>query len=726
MTRALLQIFVCLSFIQSDLAGASDNYPYEPEIVELEGVLVQERRFGSPNYGETPEIDERLKIYVLSLKMPITVGTRDSLSELNDAIVSDVDKIQIDFVNDVPKTELAGKAVILQGTLSKSIWGREFYPVVLTVRNIVSITVAAEDVDLCSTVDKCIARIYEVAEPPESKYSDISDEEWSIARRISQFGDEAVVKLISLLTGDDEDIAQIASAALRDVERIDPKYLPDILTALDSDMDFGWLPPALGRIHSSEAAEEAVKRLLVSDSAPGNQEAYAVRLSGIRAVPFIVEFASCKKECGHRDHFILGTVLSEMDEPSRREAAVSLLNPIKEASSDKVQEGILRMVGMLGKPALVIESDLLALKSKKPFLEEKIDQVLIDIGSTHAVAILANWLREKPDSKGLLDLSTLGPQGKDAGPVVVELLDHPRWIIRTEAARTLGFIEYRGAVPQLLTSLTDESDVILNWVSAQSLGRIADKSALNALKQVSKSHWHPTVRRVAEKALINLETLSEYERLQNNAGLVFTSNLQTEPCEKVALQAVDALSDTKLYANADEQKLKSLSYPSEIIGLGLKDETAHDANSTGVIEFTVENTQMYHEPIIQLPDVAMKVPDGWLVGSNRGEWGGELVFIGDGEKPQLLLRDNIEDIYRLGDRYIAVAGLAHLGFNYGSIFEIILMDNGSWNIDLWRKLPGAPYSSWFVETGELLINTYGGGSILVSAEGSMRMAPCQN
>ena len=589
-----------------------------------------------------------------------------------------------------------------------------------------SSTVAAEDVDPCSTVDKCIARIYDVAKPPESKYSDISQEEWSIAKRISQFGDEAVIKLIPLLSGDNEDIAQIASAALRDVERIDPKYLPDILTALDSDMGLGWLPPALGRIHSSEAAEEAVKRLLGSDSAPGNQEANAVRLSGLRAVPFIVEFASCKKECGHRDHFILGTVLSEMDETSRREAAILLINSIKETSSDKVQEGILGMVGMLGKPGLVVEPDLLALKSEKPFLEENVDQVLIDIGSTHAVAILANWLREGPDSKGLYDLSTLGPQGKDAGPVVVELLDHPRWIIRIEAARTLGLIEYGGAVPQLLTSLTDESDVILNWVSAQSLGRIANKSALNALKQVSKSHWHPAVQRSAEKALKNLETLSEYGLLHKNAGFALFSDLQTDPCEKVALKAADVLSDTKLYASADEQKLKSLSYPSEIIGLGLKDEAAYEADSNGVIEFTVENTQMNHEPIDQVPDVAMRVPSGWLVGSNRGEWGGELVFIGDGEKPVFLLRDNIEDIYRLGDRYIAVTGLAHLGFNYGSIFEIILLDNGGWNIDLWRKLPGAPYSSWLVETGELLINTYGGGSILVSAQGSMRMAPCQN
>ena len=583
----------------------------------------------------------------------------------------------------------------------------------------------AEVVDPCSTVESCIAKIYDVAKSPESEYSQISDEEWSVAKRISLFGEEAVDKLIPLLSGTDEDVAQIASVALRDVKRIDPKYLPNILTALDSDMDLGWLPPALGRIHSSEAAEEAVKRLLVSDSAPGNQEAYAVRLSGIRAVPYIVEFASCKKECGRRDHYILGTVLSDMDEASRREAAKMLIISVKETSSDKVQKGILVMLGMLGKPGLVIEPDLLALKSEKPFLEEIIDQVLIDIGSAHAVAILANWLREEPDSEKLRDLSVLGPLGRDAGPVVVELLEHPRWIIQIAAAKALGFIKYRGAVPQLLTSLNDESDVILNWVSAQSLGRIADNSALNALKQVSISHWHPAVRRSAEKALINLETLSEYERPQNKAGFAFTSNLQTEPCEKVALKAIEELSESKLYTIADEQKLNSLSYPSEIIGLGLKDGTEHKANSNGVIEFTVENTQMYREPIDQVPDMALRVVNGWLAGSDRGEWGGELVFIGDGEKPVFILRENIAGIYRLGDRYIALAGLAHLGFIDGTIYEIKLYDNGSWNTKLWRKLPGAPYSSRLVETGDLLINTYWGGSILVSAEGSMRMAPCQ-
>lgn len=42
---------------------------------------------------------------------------------------------------------------------------------------------------------------------------------------------------------------------------------------------------------SDAAAREAAARLLTSDSAPHDQEAYAVQLSGRRAIPFIVPTA---------------------------------------------------------------------------------------------------------------------------------------------------------------------------------------------------------------------------------------------------------------------------------------------------------------------------------------------------------------------------------------------------------------------------------------------------
>ena len=91
---------------------------------------------------------------------------------------------------------------------------------------------------------------------------------------LTTFGEAAIPHLVEMLACPDIEVAQIAAAALRDVKNIDPRFLPQIIQGLDRNLD--WLPPALGRINSPEAAKEAVARYLVSESAPYNQEAYAV------------------------------------------------------------------------------------------------------------------------------------------------------------------------------------------------------------------------------------------------------------------------------------------------------------------------------------------------------------------------------------------------------------------------------------------------------------------
>lgn len=133
MTKHVIKTLVFLIFLQSSCSKPMEGYPFEPKVVELEGVLEQEHRHGAPNYGETPDIDERLIIYVLRLKAPIIVGTQDTLSELNDTVVTDVDEVQVVFLNGRPQTDLFGKHVMIRGVLAKSMWGREFYPVVFRV-----------------------------------------------------------------------------------------------------------------------------------------------------------------------------------------------------------------------------------------------------------------------------------------------------------------------------------------------------------------------------------------------------------------------------------------------------------------------------------------------------------------------------------------------------------------------------------------------------------------
>jgi hypothetical protein len=109
--------------------------------------------------------------------------------------------------------------------------------------------------------------------------------------------------------------------------------------------------------------------------------------------------------------------------------------------------------------------------------------------------------------------------------------------------------------------------------------------------------------------------------------------------------------------------------------------------------------------------------------ADRGEWGGELMFLGDDHSQRNILEQNVEDIYALGTRIVAVTGLAHLSMNLGMVYEIVRRADGVWIARRWRGLPGAPQASALVETGELLINAYEGGSILLSPDGSMRMAP---
>ena len=102
-----------------------------------------------------------------------------------------------------------------------------------------------------------------------------------------------------------------------------------------------------------------------------------------------------------------------------------------------------------------------------------------------------------------------------------------------------------------------------------------------------------------------------------------------------------------------------------------------------------------------------------------------MMFIGDDGVKQLVLDQNVEDIYRLGDKYVATTGLAHLTMNEGDLVELDRDQSGHWNSKIWKVLPGAPRASWLVEGGELLVKTVDGGTILISPDGGMRMATCR-
>lgn len=604
--------------------------------------------------------------------------------------------------------------------------------------SLISVCVFAQSRDTtfeCPSLGVCIEHVYEFVKSNEPGLG-LSPREQAVVQQLTSFGEAAAPNLVGMLADPDIEVAQLAAAALRNIEHIDPVFLPQIIVGLDRNL--GWLPPALGRINSPEAAKEAVARYLVSECAPHNQEAYAVKLSGNRAIPYIVDAARCANPCGQRDHDLLGHILGGMPEERSKATAGLLAIVLDNSTATETARGVLHMISFLGRHGLAIEDDLLELRKTKPELAAAIDKTLVGIESSASVEVLTRWLELNSSADAtvsiLRDIAALGPSASDAGPTIVSFLRDQNWDLRNASARALGFIQYRASAGELIQLLSaEEEDVRFSWIVAESLGRMRAAQASEALSRLVSSHWYPPVRRAAATALENIDSGTSYESRypKRYFGREFFTydNLHTGEdyfCDISTQKATPESSQEKLRIPTHRSLLEKLTYKRTIISSQPKNKPPPaDGNNLEIAAFTGDNVVENVKKIDEVPETALRVEEGWLVGTDRGEWGGELAYVHDQGTSTIILDENVQDIYRLGERYIAVTGLSH-GFSRGAIYEVSRQDNRTWTAQRWRALPRAPESSFLVHTDELLVKVEVSGSILVSATGSMRMAVCDD
>lgn len=102
--------------------------------------------------------------------------------------------------------------------------------------------------------------------------------------------------------------------------------------------------------------------------------------------------------------------------------------------------------------------------------------------------------------------------------------------------------------------------------------------------------------------------------------------------------------------------------------------------------------------------VNLKTKNGWLVGFNKGEWGGNLFwFSTDGKIMKHITEGNINDIFHINNRYYVTEGLSHFG-SRGSIFEVF-RNNMKWEIGPKVELDSEPYATIVNTTNEFIIAT---------------------
>jgi len=238
------------------------------------------------------------------------------------------------------------------------------------------------------------------------------------------------------------------------------------------------------------------------------------------------------------------------------------------------------------------------------------------------------------------------------------------------------------------------------------LGRLHCTEAIPSLTEISKTYWYPPVREAAEKAIRAITQRSKNESPNNQSDFepeffdyMFGISCSYKYTEDFG-ENNDRSSTHGDYIDSDE--LKKLVY------------------KYNLSFFLLDAAELETEE--KLPGVVgVRVSNGYLVGSYRGEWGGKLVFIDSKGKQTILLNDNVTDIHKLGTHIVAVTGLAHWGSNKGILYKVFNIGDGGWQASKWKALPGAPVRSKLSENGNLLVDCYGGGIVEILSNGEMKM-----
>lgn len=130
-----------LTLVRGFETSAQDNHwlSYGPAVVELEGKLIAEFRYGPPNFGENPKTDAKLRVPILMLTRPINVRGNPQ-DPLNAESVVRIRRIQVILLGAedvaIPYKQFIGKKLRVKGTLVHAHTGYHFTKVVMLVRSV--------------------------------------------------------------------------------------------------------------------------------------------------------------------------------------------------------------------------------------------------------------------------------------------------------------------------------------------------------------------------------------------------------------------------------------------------------------------------------------------------------------------------------------------------------------------------------------------------------------
>lgn len=580
----------------------------------------------------------------------------------------------------------------------------------------ISILVLTNSAWACETLDNCMTEFTQVA----GDGLGTTKVEGEFAVRLAKFGDDAVVELLPLLLSENEGYRNLASYTLLKITPINARHLDALNDGLQKDR--GWLPSVIARIGTDKAKNYLVRDFIRKPES-GGQMGFAFKLLGEKVTGDLINLYHCKSGC---DRFFLSdlrNVFGNIKNFSQKDIQLIVEIAKNNSIQTKARHGVLEV--LVGKDNLTSEKldELVALKEIEPSFSKTVNQILIDNGSINSNELIVEFIKQDSRwdhyvSESYINLTKMGKDGAFALPALYEIAVKQESDYKLRAIRTIGFVGDKSSVPFLSNLLDEKVEWQVVYVAINALSQLNATSEFNKLKNLSENHWYKVIRDSAATVINRFETNGEYqstfylnkyaaqlpdkdhrEGLESLYGNFWVPSLAV--CDKNSFRVINESSDIKKYRDHKApNSFKEFSYLSSIL---------HDG--------------YFPDEHRILPHSALKVDNGWLLGANRGEFGGELTFMNDKNEIEVLLNANVEDIFKMSFGYIAVTGLAHMSSDSGAIFLISKSDDGKWTTKKWLSLPGAARSSWFIKGEKLLINTTK-ASIAVTHSGNIQTVEC--
>jgi hypothetical protein len=466
---------------------------------------------------------------------------------------------------------------------------------------------------------------------------------WPIEKalaRLAKLGPVAADALVSLLRDPHPEVRRRAAYALRGLPAIDPRHLPAMIAAYRRGE--GWLPVAIAATGSDPALRFLEQAFL--EKPRDDQIRFALARFGRRAEPFLIrQLARCRAICEPALAFPVLGVLRELGTLSP--AAIAAI--LEVARSPRVDARIREAA----------ENEIIRLR--RP---EGLDMLLARLSAAAG--------RPNADFEASLvleDIGDYGPAALGAAPAVRAYLSDPLPSeARAEAALSLGRIGDAAAIPPLVALLAQaESDWLLAYNIAESLGRLRAGAAKGGLERLAASHWFRPVRNNAARALNSLAG-GPFELPGKGAG--------DGPPDFISV-------DLRFAADQDPERDcgfpeggPAIPYPQTELA-----QVRWPERGSAAIALTPPPAAL-PDPVrraaagLQLRSRGLKllVPDGsgWLAGVDNGEWGGGLYRIDASGAVNMLIEDNFTAAFRFGEHIYVVTGLAHMVLNHGFMWRL--------------------------------------------------------